>query len=103
MNGYQKIEYVTPVYTEAFKHVHPVTRQEVAEGALEEDGTPTPREKIDVSFASGHKSTGVFAWMKIEDGICTAILGEDGKPLDMPSSENRLVNGAFEVPPFAKE
>jgi hypothetical protein len=41
--------------------------------------------------------------MKIEDGICTAILGEDGKPLDMPSSENRLVNGAFEVPPFAKE
>ena len=98
MNGYQKIEYIEPVYTTAFKHVHPVTRQEVAEGAVDEAGQVIPREKIDVSFPSGHKPLGIFAWMKVEDGICTAILDDNGQPMEHPSTEHRLVSGAFEMP-----
>ena len=100
MNGYQKIEYIEPVYTTAFKHVHPVTRQDVPEGSKEEDGMLTPRVAIDVSFPSGHKTTGIFAWQLIKDGVVQDYFTDSGTPIDQhPTLEHRLTNGgAFEWP-----
>jgi hypothetical protein len=88
MNGHQRVEFTSPVYNMA--------KSMVKQG----DGTEVERDTSEVVSA---KSTGIFGWLHVVDGIPQPdILDDTGKPLVPPSSEYRLCNGGlFETPGFA--